>query len=88
MAERDSVTQVTWAREAWDWGPDIGVQPPAVATVTAQNKGRIMAFILWIIAVAIAIYGILRLVRGDILVGIILLVVAALVGPGGYSIFK
>lgn len=47
-----------------------------------------MAFILWIIAVAIAIYGILRLVRGDILIGIILLVVAALVGPGGYSIFN
>lgn len=47
-----------------------------------------MAFILWIIAVVIAIYGILRLVRGDILIGIILLVVAALVGPGGYSLFK
>ena len=47
-----------------------------------------MAFILWIIAVIIAIYGILRLVRGDILVGIILLIVAALVGPGGYSVFS
>ena len=47
-----------------------------------------MAFILWIIAVIIAIYGILRLVRGDILIGIVLLVVAALVGPGGYSIFQ
>jgi hypothetical protein len=47
-----------------------------------------MAFILWIIAVVIAIYGILRLVRGDILIGIILLIVAALVGPGGYSIFR
>jgi hypothetical protein len=47
-----------------------------------------MAFILWIIAAAIAIYGILRLVRGDILIGIILIVVACLVGPGGYSIFK
>ena len=46
-----------------------------------------MAFILFIIAAAIAIYGILRLVRGDILVGIILLVVACLVGPGGYSVF-
>jgi hypothetical protein len=46
-----------------------------------------MAFILWIIAVVIAIYGVLRLVRGDILVGIVLLIVAALVGPGGYSLF-
>ena len=47
-----------------------------------------MAFILWIIAVVIAIYGIIRIVGGDILVGIILLVVACLVGPGGYSIFR
>lgn len=46
-----------------------------------------MGLILFIIAVIIAIYGILRLVRGDILIGIVLLVVAALVGPGGYSIF-
>jgi hypothetical protein len=47
-----------------------------------------MVFILWIIAVVIAIYAILRLVRGDILIGIILLVVAAAVGPGGWSIFN
>ena len=47
-----------------------------------------MAFILWIIAAIIAIYGVLRLVRGDILIGIVLLVVACLVGPGGYTILK
>ncbi len=46
-----------------------------------------MAFILWIIAVVIAIFGVVRIVRGDILWGVVLLVVAALVGPGGYSIF-
>jgi hypothetical protein len=47
-----------------------------------------MGFILWIIAVVIAIYGVLRLVRGDILIGIILLVVAAAVGPGGWSVLR
>ncbi|MEJ7636138.1 GPGG-motif small membrane protein [Aeromicrobium sp.] len=47
-----------------------------------------MGFILLIIAIAIAIYGVLRIVRGDLLIGIILLIVAALVGPGGYSIFQ
>ena len=46
-----------------------------------------MATILWIIAVIIGIFGILRLIRGDILVGIVLIVVAFLVGPGGVSIF-
>ena len=46
-----------------------------------------MTTVLWIIAVIIGIFGILRLIRGDILVGIVLIVVAFLVGPGGVSIF-
>ncbi len=46
-----------------------------------------MATVLWIIAVIIGIFGVLRLIRGDILVGIALIVVAFLVGPGGVSIF-
>ncbi len=47
-----------------------------------------MVTVLWIIAVIIGIFGVIRLIRGDILVGIVLIVVAFLVGPGGYSIFK
>jgi len=43
--------------------------------------------ILWVIAVIIAIAGIVALFRGAIVAGIVLLVVACLVGPGGYSIF-
>ncbi len=46
-----------------------------------------MATILWLIAVVLVIFGIVRLVRGDILVGIVLIVVGLLVGPGGVSIF-
>lgn len=46
-----------------------------------------MATLLWILAVIIGIFGVLRLVRGDILMGIVLIVVAFLVGPGGVSIF-
>jgi hypothetical protein len=45
------------------------------------------ATVLWIIAVVIAIVGIVQLLQGQILLGIVLLIVAALVGPGGYSIF-
>ena len=45
------------------------------------------ATILWIIAVIIAIVGIVQLVQGQILLGIVLLLVACLVGPGGYSVF-
>jgi len=46
-----------------------------------------MALILWLIAVVLVIGGIVTLVRGQILFGILLIVVGLLVGPGGVSIF-
>jgi hypothetical protein len=46
-----------------------------------------MALILWIIAVALVISGIVTLIRGQMLFGILLIVVGLLVGPGGVSIF-
>ena len=46
------------------------------------------ATVLWVIAVIIAIIGVIQLLQGQILLGIVLLVVAAAVGPGGWSIFK
>ena len=49
---------------------------------------EVMALILWLIAVVLAIVGIVQLFQGQILLGIILLIVACLVGPGGYSIFR
>jgi hypothetical protein len=47
-----------------------------------------MNFLLWIIAVILAVVGIVKLLSGAIILGIVLLVVACLVGPGGYSIFR
>jgi hypothetical protein len=44
--------------------------------------------LLWIVAAIIAVVGIITLISGSILWGIILLIIAALVGPGGYSIFR
>ena len=44
--------------------------------------------ILWIMAVILAIVGIVQLLQGQILLGVVLIVVACLVGPGGYSIFR
>lgn len=46
-----------------------------------------MATLLWLIAVALVIWGVVTLVRGGILMGIVLIVVGLLVGPGGVSIF-
>ena len=47
-----------------------------------------MAMLLWIGAVILAVLGIIALLGGNILWGILLLIAAALVGPGGYSIFN
>jgi drug/metabolite transporter (DMT)-like permease len=46
------------------------------------------AMVLWIIAAVIAVVGIVVLFSGSIIWGIVLLTVAALVGPGGYSVFQ
>ena len=46
------------------------------------------ATVLWILAVIVAIAGVVQLLQGQIIFGIVLLVIAALVGPGGYSIFR
>ena len=47
-----------------------------------------MMFLLWILAVILVVSGIVSLVRGQMLMGIILIIVGLAVGPGGYSIFK
>ncbi len=39
-------------------------------------------------AVILAIVGIVKLVQGDLLLGIALLVLAAAVGPGGWSVIR
>jgi hypothetical protein len=46
-----------------------------------------MTAILWLIAVVLVISGIVTIVRGGMLMGILLIVVGLLVGPGGVSIF-
>jgi hypothetical protein len=44
--------------------------------------------ILWIIAAILVIVGIVQLFQGQILFGVLLIVLGCLVGPGGYSIFR
>jgi hypothetical protein len=50
-------------------------------------KENDMVTILWLIAVILVIAGIVTLVRGQMLMGIVLIVVGLLIGPGGVSIF-
>jgi hypothetical protein len=47
-----------------------------------------MNFVLWLIAVVLVVAGIVTLVSGGVLLGILLIVIGLLVGPGGVSIFS
>ena len=56
----------------------------------ARAKGEEPAVhtILWLIAVVLVIAGIVTLFRRQVLLGVVLIIVGLLVGPGGVSIFK
>lgn len=47
-----------------------------------------MSAVLWVIAVVLAVIGIVQLLQGQIILGIVVLIAAAAVGPGGWSVFR
>jgi hypothetical protein len=57
------------------------------ALLAANGCGGGVSLILWIIAAILVIWGIFTIIRGGVLVGIALIVVGLLIGPGGVSIF-
>jgi hypothetical protein len=46
-----------------------------------------VAGLLWILAVMLVIAGVVTALRGHVLLGIVLVVIGLLVGPGGVSVF-
>jgi hypothetical protein len=46
-----------------------------------------MEFLLWLLAVILVVFGIVKVVRGDVLLGVMLIIVGLIVGPGGVSLF-
>ena len=48
----------------------------------------VSATILWLIAAVLVVVGIIFLFTDKVILGIILIVLGFLVGPGGYSIFR
>jgi hypothetical protein len=62
-------------------------EPRKPGNYAFRKEASNMAFILWLLAVALVIWGIVTLVRGQVLMGIVLIIVGLLVGPGGVSIF-
>jgi hypothetical protein len=79
------------------------LRPPAVSPPRAWEKVGPTSFrgkeatvaiivaqagtVLWIIAAVLVIAGIVSLLRGEMVAGIVLIVLGLLVGPGGVSIF-
>jgi hypothetical protein len=59
-----------------------------LAAIGAGNLRRMNATVLWIIAAILVIVGIFQLFTGSVILGIVLIVLGCLVGPGGYSIFS
>ena len=59
----------------------------AAMPLVEPEIGAPMDVVLWIIAVILVISGIVTLFRGQVLLGIVLIVVGLLVGPGGVSVF-
>jgi hypothetical protein len=47
-----------------------------------------MGFLLWLIAVILVIAGIVQLIQGQIILGIVLLIIGFGVGPGGFTFFR
>ena len=64
-----------------------GVAVLLAASNLVLAAGGATATVLWIIAVILVIAGIVTLIRGGVLMGIVLIIVGLLVGPGGVSIF-
>ena len=63
---------------------------PARSGTSLDNREggtRSWQFLLWILAVILVIGGIFQLFKGQMLWGIVLIVVGLLVGPGGVSLF-
>jgi Family of unknown function (DUF5699) len=50
-------------------------------------KGGGAATVLWILAVILVIAGVVSLIRGQVMTGVVLIVIGCLVGPGGVSLF-
>jgi hypothetical protein len=66
------------SRDSW-WAGLIGG--------ASGNSSGMNATVLWIIAAILVVVGVVQLLQGQIILGIVLIIAACLVGPGGYSVF-
>ena len=55
-------------------------------TVLALSGGA--ATFLWIIAAVLVVSGVVTLIKGNVIGGLVMIVIGLLIGPGGVSIFR
>ncbi len=46
------------------------------------------ATLLWVLAAILVISGIVMAIRGNVVAGVVIIIIGLLVGPGGASVFK
>jgi hypothetical protein len=61
---------------------------PAWVTPVPGTTPTVNATVLWVIAAILVVVGIVQILQGQWLLGLVLIVVGCLVGPGGVSIFS
>jgi len=66
-------------------------RPNTLRGCRSRDRGTpaaVNATVLWVIAVILVIVGIVQLLQGQVIFGIVLIILGCLVGPGGVSIFN
>jgi hypothetical protein len=66
--------------------PSVSAIPIRQLTLMSYFRRLAMEMLLYLIAVVLFVYGIVKIVQRDFLFGTILILVAFLVGPGGVSL--
>jgi hypothetical protein len=66
----------------------IAMESRWLSTRCGGHQWVMNASVLWILAVILVVAGIIVLLQGSVLLGILLIVVGLLVGPGGVSVFN
>lgn len=67
---------------------DVPFQPLMRVRIAFEQGAGFVGFLLWILAVILVIAGIVTLFQGQLILGIVLIVVGLAVGPGGWSVLK
>jgi hypothetical protein len=79
----------TGADAALDDGATKGTNGPgACERALRGTTPGVNATVLWVIAAIVVIVGIVQLFQGQVIFGIVLIIIGCLIGPGGVSIFN